>query len=413
MTDTIPSNTNIFASSVDPSLSCVVLKGRLTLYVDDTLIADPSSLESLYSLTRFLIKGGMSNGELALLANDAVVELRYIDDVEKMLAPIAAVVAPPQGNNNKVLWSLVALAALLALLALLALARLFKRKKRKDEEKAFGALEDDKDIATVKAYDLDGFSDFSSARVSDGSSIRPWDQKKHVTPRSDQEKNIRPPPPPPPVWNPPPLNPAPSTTHLRTLTPLDIEGLEDFLDDRFASDEELVPVGDSHENNMYARNAQDSRSDWGVRGQNEQVSLRHVELRRAELPVARDEDEQDYTYEAMGTNRGFTPKCSICYKDADGWMRSCQCGNASCDKIAHAICIDSRYPTPSVSYPGTPPPSLPVVLCRAENMPWLNRSRSRNSDEDNSVVSSLSKSRSFDESVNEILLAGGFMSCLH
>jgi predicted nucleic acid-binding Zn-ribbon protein len=57
-------------------------------------------------------------------------------------------------------------------------------------------------------------------------------------------------------------------------------------------------------------------------------------------------------------------KCSICGKNAYGMMKSCQCGNPSCDKRAHASCIAGKNPLPaSVSHPGTPAPRLPCILC--------------------------------------------------
>ncbi len=58
--------------------------------------------------------------------------------------------------------------------------------------------------------------------------------------------------------------------------------------------------------------------------------------------------------------------CSICFKAAYGIMKSCQCGNPSCDLRAHATCIASKKSLSSVSHPGTPAPILPVVLCRRE-----------------------------------------------
>lgn len=56
-------------------------------------------------------------------------------------------------------------------------------------------------------------------------------------------------------------------------------------------------------------------------------------------------------------------KCSICMKNAYGMMKSCQCGNPTCDKRAHASCVASKNPLPSVSHPGTPAPRLPCILC--------------------------------------------------
>jgi len=61
--------------------------------------------------------------------------------------------------------------------------------------------------------------------------------------------------------------------------------------------------------------------------------------------------------------RPLQTKCSICHKASYGIMKSCQCGNPTCYKRAHASCISGKCPLPSVSHPGTPAPSLPVVLC--------------------------------------------------
>jgi hypothetical protein len=56
-------------------------------------------------------------------------------------------------------------------------------------------------------------------------------------------------------------------------------------------------------------------------------------------------------------------KCSICFKDAVGLMKKCQCGKPECKSRAHATCVNKIKAGPSVSHPGTPAPRLPVVLC--------------------------------------------------
>uniref|UniRef100_A0A7S4N8J5 Uncharacterized protein n=1 Tax=Odontella aurita TaxID=265563 RepID=A0A7S4N8J5_9STRA len=60
------------------------------------------------------------------------------------------------------------------------------------------------------------------------------------------------------------------------------------------------------------------------------------------------------------------PVCCLCNRDVTESMRQCQCGRESCDLSAHASClIGSRHhPTPSISHPGTPAPTLPLILCR-------------------------------------------------
>lgn len=55
--------------------------------------------------------------------------------------------------------------------------------------------------------------------------------------------------------------------------------------------------------------------------------------------------------------------CSICFKNPYGIMKACQCGNPACNLRAHTTCISGKNPTPSVSFPGTPAPSLPTILC--------------------------------------------------
>ncbi|KAL3793111.1 hypothetical protein HJC23_005613 [Cyclotella cryptica] len=59
-------------------------------------------------------------------------------------------------------------------------------------------------------------------------------------------------------------------------------------------------------------------------------------------------------------------KCFLCFKDAAGVMKSCQCGKKSCNTQAHARCL-VKYKvgniSSSVSHPGTPLPSMPLILC--------------------------------------------------
>jgi len=54
--------------------------------------------------------------------------------------------------------------------------------------------------------------------------------------------------------------------------------------------------------------------------------------------------------------------CCVCFKKCFGIMKPCQCGDTKCDLRAHAFCL-GKNPSISVSHPGTPPPSLPNVLC--------------------------------------------------
>jgi predicted nucleic acid-binding Zn-ribbon protein len=58
-----------------------------------------------------------------------------------------------------------------------------------------------------------------------------------------------------------------------------------------------------------------------------------------------------------------TKICCLCNRVASGLMKSCQCGQANCDKRAHSTCISARGSGSSLSHPGTPAPRLPLVLC--------------------------------------------------
>lgn len=59
-------------------------------------------------------------------------------------------------------------------------------------------------------------------------------------------------------------------------------------------------------------------------------------------------------------------KCSLCFKDAAGVMKSCQCGKSDCHKRAHTACL-AKYKVGSISscisHPGTPNPPMPMILC--------------------------------------------------
>ena len=59
-------------------------------------------------------------------------------------------------------------------------------------------------------------------------------------------------------------------------------------------------------------------------------------------------------------------KCCLCFKEAGGVMKSCQCGQRNCNKRAHAACL-AKYKVGSisacVSHPGTPLPPMPLILC--------------------------------------------------
>jgi hypothetical protein len=61
-----------------------------------------------------------------------------------------------------------------------------------------------------------------------------------------------------------------------------------------------------------------------------------------------------------------TCKCTICFKTlTTGLMKKCQCGETGCMSRAHVSCVNKITAGPSLSYPGTPAPRLPVILCSA------------------------------------------------
>lgn len=86
-----------------------------------------------------------------------------------------------------------------------------------------------------------------------------------------------------------------------------------------------------------------------------------------ELVVKASSNRNKYKQSVGGGNssgsRLSSIKCTICFKNAYGIMKSCQCGKADCKKRAHASCIAGSKALPSVSHPGTPAPRLPCILC--------------------------------------------------
>lgn len=394
-------------------------------------------LELLFNSARTLIKNGMNHGELAL-ANDAILVLRYKEDSEKdlaTLAPILTVIAPSHSSNQSVQWSLIGLAILAVLLALLAARRRFKRKK---VTKVFRTLDDEK-ARTDNIYDFEGLPDFSLTLPSYESSSLLLD-KMNDAPRSQTKNghvvNIDAPKHHKKLVN-SQASVLPESYRLkqqRNINSFDIEGIDEFMEYRFLNHDDLslqdiTPlcsmsdvINDSSESlsvddsNLSSENGEHAYTYDGIgldRGAVTKYSMASCSTRdvinaSSESPSDNDKNisplnhvcvsslntfpfengEEAYTYEGMGTNRGTIPKCSICFKNADGWMRRCNCGNLACDKIAHSTCIYGKNPTPSISYPGTPPAVLPPILCGSE-IRGLRRSRSY--DELSPVVSGVSK----------------------
>ena len=335
-------------------------------------MSNTESLVSLFNIMSMLIKDSMNSGELAAISNNAVIMLRYRDDSDKELAPVIAVIAPSNGNNDVMRWSLIGLAILAVLLALLATRKLMQKKKRNEKDN----------------YILD---ELSNPPYTYDFSVVP-DPHRSIGTNLPIEKQLAI----------PKIKPS---GNEHQLAPLDLESLDDFIVGRFKPHDELV----LSEKRMSSLN-NGVNADYDNRFKDACGSLNHVYLGSVKNRSLSFDDEKDYTFEAMGTNRGITPKCSICFKNADGWMKRCQCGNSSCTKIAHATCIYGRNPTPSISYPGTPPPALPAILCASENRALR---RSRSYDEESSIVSGVSRSLSFDDSVYaHDKLSGGMMGCL-
>jgi myosin heavy subunit len=77
------------------------------------------------------------------------------------------------------------------------------------------------------------------------------------------------------------------------------------------------------------------------------------------------ENSSPFSIPTLGKENTSMPtcKCMICFKDAVGLMKKCQCGKPGCTSRAHATCVNKITAGPSVSHPGTPAPRLPVVLC--------------------------------------------------
>jgi hypothetical protein len=68
--------------------------------------------------------------------------------------------------------------------------------------------------------------------------------------------------------------------------------------------------------------------------------------------------------EKQDSPTSYTNFCAICKKGMDGKPRRlCQCGKTGCTFMAHSTCALDKFPLPSVSHPGTPPP-VAFILCR-------------------------------------------------
>ena len=353
----LPSSSSIFSSN---TLSCSVLQGRLTVYVDNALMSDKSGLESLFNLTRALIKDGMNSGELALATN-AVVVLRYKDDSETLAVPTRAVIAPVNSSTRIIQWSLIGLAIIAVLLALLATRKYLQR--RKEHAKIFYNLDEYASSNHSYPYEFGVFSDsqqrkgdahvnfddhvsndfppydfgvFSDSQVSSGNKFQSSEQTNvSIQPRLEREVHA-----------------------------FKIESFDEFLVDRFPLNDELY-LADMTPSYSQEKAKIELVTPYRNAIRKGRESIHHVHLGsiNGQSFTYANELDLNLTNEALESNRGTAPRCSLCFMKADGWMKCCQCGNASCTEIAHATCIHKRNSTLWKSYPGKPPPMLPVILC--------------------------------------------------
>ena len=103
-----------------------------------------------------------------------------------------------------------------------------------------------------------------------------------------------------------------------------------------------------------------------------QLKVSNLERRLQESTNIVTSTPQSFTIPPLGGTPGDKEnslpdcKCSICFKDAVGLMKKCQCGNPGCNSKAHATCVNKIKAGPSVSHPGTPAPRLPVILCSSK-----------------------------------------------
>ncbi|KAL7465010.1 hypothetical protein ACHAXS_005342 [Conticribra weissflogii] len=84
-------------------------------------------------------------------------------------------------------------------------------------------------------------------------------------------------------------------------------------------------------------------------------SRQHVIQKPNSSPSSNQRDNEEKLLESN--------ECSICFRIAGGAMKSCQCDKSSCTKRAHVACIACRKASKFVSYPGTPSPATPTILC--------------------------------------------------
>jgi len=384
----------------------------------------------------------MNNGNLAE-TNHAIVTLRYLEETEKALAPASLVVKP--ARNKGVVsyqWTLIYIALLVALLVLLVTRKRWQKSKGHNKQvhmaDDFSNPSSTYDIndcvesansSDLKTQSRKPYGRYKSGFNSQDKDLYSYDFEETIISMSDFIVNGFSPVDKLNAIDQVPLHVAnafneagdgfsnasftydfsdliesPSSFGMRSNSQVkkqkpypssDIEEgiliMSDFMVNM------LSPHGDVSIDNIHSQSSilntetgdytTDLHNNGLVHDYNGTVKNRSLNLGA----------EVEFTYEGTGTNREVIPKCSICFKNADGWMKCCNCGNSSCDKIAHATCVNGKYPSPSISYPGTPPPMLPPILCESASS-WVRQSRSIKED-NNSIATGTLISQSFDETV--------------
>jgi len=377
-----------------------VVEGRLTLFVLDiygALSATQSSVDR--------IEMGMRDGELKL-ADRSITLLRFLRYEQKILlsSSVSGVETPNQGTEMIVGKS----RALLGLLALLLLLfGLRRRRNGRDDDGRFEKMSDDgssvsscmnreepssksnirfddhaisfidaEDPSECKCWDSscirnsadfsnkdsesDDFADFVDVRVSNYDSES--DDFADFVVRGNSRVEAT-------ECSLPHNTPQSDTEYLREFRNR-ISAKYDSSEDISIADNGCLdaimesmtgPYGTPESTNKFAQGAEDGPG----MGFSLHSMLASFALSKR-FSIHGVDDERGHTIESMGRKIASASKCAICYKiiDEGTAKKRCHCGRKNCDKVAHTSCIMGKYPLPSVSHPGTPPPMLPPILCR-------------------------------------------------
>lgn len=116
-----------------------------------------------------------------------------------------------------------------------------------------------------------------------------------------------------------------------------------------------------------AKEAQEERDFWKSRAK---LSPKAKSLAKSFVHTTRyyscGQEEKMTSKQSVGKeNNHASGKCNFCFKEQSGIVRWCKCGKVDCHMWAHAKCIAKvkKNVSTSVSHPGTPPPTLPLILC--------------------------------------------------